>query len=413
MELIYFDNYSLTQLINDFYHVKSQHLLKNKESWDFVQIKLKNCKYGKKCYIHRRHMRNREKYDRKKKYRKKIYFNFFQSNDVVPYQELDNVHNFLLHTNRKQFNFANSNDMDNEVKNNDNIHDNINTNQCIHDNICDECDNVYVIEIVYRGRRFVTQVVLTEHDNSEVSEPKLQNYEFGYSFYHWNYYNNFKTFIKSPKYANLKKEMLSNKLYPLSQWQWTDTLIKAIKKINSTPGQKLRANDRGNKNVHMNVPKGLKISISHLMVILLYTNYDEPQFNFKKKGLRPQNKQDSIEVVKHNHSEISNFYRLLAETIMFFGDTTKPGDVFYHGLNCKLIFSQFYPKFNAPISTTTNPTVAADFCGNKGMLLVLKPDQSFPDMYFDCWCSDLNEEQEYLFCISEHLYIKDVRLRSD
>eukprot|EP01084_Bolivina_argentea_P270596 460157_1 len=149
--------------------------------------------------------------------------------------------------------------------------------------------------------------------------------------------------------------------------------------------------------------------MSHLMVLMLYTNCDELQCKFKKHGTRKLSSSESINNIKSRNIEIANWFRLLYEAVMVFGNDTTKNDLIYHGLNVTLLFDQFSPNFVTPISTTTCLTVAHRF-GENGIILALKPNGTREDVYFPVrWISTFPEEEEYLFVEATNLNIVDIR----
>ena len=406
-QLMLFEGYSLSQLLDDFHQIKTNHLEKNVKSWNCIKLKLGKCKFkDKDCFILKRHLRDRNKCDNDLTERRKLYGNNCDSDEVVTFQFLDQVHHYLMHWNWQKYEFpAKSFNDDNEEEEKKSVKDT--KDKPLRGN--DTKDRFINRVTLMRENRFVTNIDPTVN---------LQSFEFGESFYHWKFYKSRDNYIKPEKYKheNLKKEMLNNRLYPLGIYRWNDTLKKAIIRKYSEKGKKLVSIDCGDYNFNRGIPKNLPISIPHLMVILIYTNYDDPQREFKRKGMRMK-RNECITDLTNDHCEISNFYKLFNESILFYGKNMDNSLDLYHGISSdKLFFSQFHPKFNAPISTTDTVTIAESFCGqnNDGMILKLKSDETIYDKYFYCgWCSDLSHEKEYLFAQAHHLFIKDIKLNNN
>ena len=392
------EGYSLTQFVDDFNQIKINHLEKNVDSWKCIKQKLGSCKYidDDNCFMVQRHLRERHKYDNNTKQRKSLYGNNCDSKQVVPIQILDQVHHFIMHYKKHLFPiYKHQNDNDDKK-----------------DNTIIKSNNVK--QIRQRQNRFVT-------DTGTVNDMGyVESFEFGQLFHHWRFYKDRQSYIKPQQYRheNLKKEMLNNKLCQLGVYEWDDTLTKAITYKFGTQGRRLIAHDRGDYNRNRDVPRSLSISIAHLMVILIYTNYDNYQREFKKKGMRVKtsNNNCSMKNLVNDHCEIAHFYKLFTETVLFYGSKMNESKVLYHGINTdQLFFTQFHPKFNAPISTTDTVEIAKSFCGlnNNGMILELRADKCRFDEYFYCWCSDHNYEKEHLFAKAHYLFINDIKLNKD
>eukprot|EP01084_Bolivina_argentea_P270593 460153_1 len=122
------------------------------------------------------------------------------------------------------------------------------------------------------------------------------------------------------------------------------------------------------------------------------------------------NSNDSFNDIKSRNIKIANWFRLLYEVVIFFGDDTTIKDYKkYHGINTKLLFDEFSPNFKSPISTTTSLAVAQGF-GFGGIIVALHPNGSREDISFSVkWLSIHPEEEEYLFVEAFNLTIVDIR----
>ena len=118
-----------------------------------------------------------------------------------------------------------------------------------------------------------------------------------------------------PKYSNLKEEMLRNRVYNVSEFQWNDTLYKAIQIKMSYKGQSLLAINRGGTNNHYSIPCKMPISLSHIMVVLFYCNFDSLQRRFKQQ-CRPTHKKESRQSLNARNSEIGHWFSLLKEGML-------------------------------------------------------------------------------------------------
>ena len=140
---------------------------------------------------------------------------------------------------------------------------------------------------------------------------------------------------------------------------------------------------------------------------MVYTNETKLQYLFKKDGCRKKDVDEDIKELAMRNIEIGNWYKLLYESILFYGNDTKLSDTFYTGLNVKLLFDSFNPRFVCPFSTTVQWEIANTFSQDTGIILNLKPIiEGISDKYFDVsWLSDYPQEDErynnlFTFCFN-------------
>ena len=199
-----------------------------------------------------------------------------------------------------------------------------------------------------------TKSSLASRANTELNE-----YSFGATFKYWDHFSHKKVYCV-PKYKNLREEMLNNRVFTVSEFQWNDTLYKALQIKMSYKGKQLYAINRGGTNNHYSIPYKMPISLSHIMVVLFYCNFDSLQRKFKQQ-CRPTHKKESRQSLNERNSEIGHWFSLLKEVCWFYGQAMKPGDIFYHGINKRLLFTQFHARFRFPLSTTTSLKEASLF----------------------------------------------------
>jgi len=86
-----------------------------------------------------------------------------------------------------------------------------------------------------------------------------------------------------------------------------------------------------------------------------------------------------------------------------------PSNVFFTGLNVKLSFASFAPRFLCPFSTTISVDIANGFCDENGIILQMQPTVGSLDRYFNVeWISIYFHERERLFFRSFNLLIVDI-----
>merc|ERR1712228_210001 len=136
----------------------------------------------------------------------------------------------------------------------------------------------------------------------------------------------------------------------------------------------------------------------------------EMQYKLKKYGTRKSKKDQTLKELKKLNSEISHWYSLLFEAIMFYGSETTPNDIFYTGLNVQVLFDSFVPEFRAPFSTTIDHRIAEQFCKSAGVILKMQHGTGYPSHYFDVeWLSNFENERERLFFQVNNLRIIDIQ----
>ena len=382
------NQYSADILINDFHHIQ----LYNSSHYSLID----ECKNDKLCVINKYY--NREKGD--------SYFGYTQSFEVNIIATMIKFHVTYQHTmnaqttvNNKKFTTEILDGDDDDVDDGDDY---------------DECINIgSVTNKSTTSLRSLSINSLSREPTRSIIEtykPKMANFSFGKRFYYTDYFAKSEKYINKPKYKNLKIELLQNDIYRLNIENYLDYLQNAVHHSLCNFAKKLKCKHYGEDNDANEIPAGLTITISHLLSILLYTNHTELQYSFKKYGTRYSEKIKTLKRLKHENSKIGWWYIFLYQTVLFYGnDCNSKCDKFYHGLSCKLLFSSFNPRFNSPISTTTDITIAQSFAEN-GIILVLKPNQSTQDRYFDvCWISCYPQEKEKLFVAATDLFIFDIR----
>merc|ERR1712062_969422 len=150
-------------------------------------------------------------------------------------------------------------------------------------------------------------------------------------------------------------------------------------------------------------------SASHIFVLLMYCNETILQYKYKKFGCRKVNEEMTRKEFKAMNAEIGHWYQLLFEAITFFGTKVTPTNVFYTGLNVKLSFASFVPRFYCPFSTTISVDIANGFCDENGIILQMQPTVVSRDVCFNVeWLSVYFHERERLFFRAFDLLIVDI-----
>ena len=245
---------------------------------------------------------------------------------------------------------------------------------------------------------------------------KLPLFRFGYTVFSYLKHNEGgNSYIKSPKYKNLKAECLQNNIYPISRSVFVRILELARTLWRTEKGRSLKAMDNRDWNSRLEIPPHSPVSISHIFVLLMYCNYTELQYQYKKKGCREMTDIQSpddpkFEEMKRRNSEIGWWYRLIHDAVNLWGTKASKNEVFLTGLDRKMIFDDMVPHWNCPFSSTVSPLIAVNFATEKGIILQTTPLAISQDKYFNCeWLSDYPHERERLFVRARDLQIADIR----
>ena len=261
-----------------------------------------------------------------------------------------------------------------------------------------------------KNSKFLTKIVKKHLGGKRNDDDKLPPFQFGEQrWYFWKYFKNWNNYNVA-KHSNLKDECINNKIHSISLDRFMKMLAKAVLLRQSKKGRTLKATNQGGSNEKHEIPVNLPLSVSHIVVLLMYCNETDLQYKYKKYGTRKTSNKQADKEFKEMNSEIGVWYRLLYEVITFFGSRCSPKNVFFTGLNMRLSFASFAPIFNAPFSTTISVDVANRFCDGCGIILMLIPSTGSLDKYFDVeWLSDFWHEKERLFFNAFDLSIADIR----
>ena len=222
---------------------------------------------------------------------------------------------------------------------------------------------------------------------------KTEEYSAGYRFYYWPFYKgNDSKYVRvfgstndeNPgyvlsdwyvecKYGSFKEEILLNPKSGLSIRDWNETKTKAEMKLKAYRKNKnnrpLRCGvyDVQNGRVRWcddsfsnrwqplyDIKKGDEATISHLIALLIYTNYSRACYEFSA-SFRKLVWNETDKSLKKRHSSFAHQGRLLRELVECYGQEMAgcAVRVFYHGINCDLTFKSTNFKVYGPLSTTS------------------------------------------------------------
>eukprot|EP01084_Bolivina_argentea_P158295 275755_1 len=186
------------------------------------------------------------------------------------------------------------------------------------------------------------------------------------------------------KYKSLKEEMIDNTISTIhmSLDQYLNEYRKSQLHYDSQYRKRKYAYDN--------------ILLEHLLVLLIYCNYDQLQTEFSKT-YRENNGM--------NHNHFYHFGKLLQEAVIKHGVSIDIGEIkrFYHGVNRKLVPAQIVGDLGkgirifCPLSTSSSQAVAINFSdGNQGLVMTFG-GQSKAKYFSVDWLSDYAHEKEHLF----------------
>eukprot|EP01084_Bolivina_argentea_P064065 116860_1 len=217
----------------------------------------------------------------------------------------------------------------------------------------------------------------------------------GYKLGHW---------YIDPKYANFKKELLSNIICRLPSSSWNILRGKARILIKTYMVRQMKC-PRKDSAKYFDMEYNQSISVDHLVAMMIYCNFDELQRKFTET-FRHTSKNESINELKERHQNYCHLGRLLREIVEcfgmdfrgFFSVKQKVKNInLYHGVNDEFTFSSLNAFIAGPLSTTTDYYVAMRFCSQNdeglGMILNL-------DMHRHNWMMKINEGDEAMFKLS-------------
>eukprot|EP01084_Bolivina_argentea_P276006 470828_1 len=317
--------YSVSQLINDYIHVKEVYIdnIRYRDiAWKYLQFKINDC-FNQKIVklIKKRIFRDKTVVDCNDKLRAELYFGYTESSDIGTLQILDGIYLFIF----------------------------------------------YSMEVIFDNNldKDKLELFINNHQ-TEIMELKPNNYEEMYMKYGTNVYNNrlsyvnighkINNFIVNKQYKTLKQELFKNKIYKLSEFEWNDVLFKAklFKKTYKCINRNWKANDEGFLNDEYNIKVNQPISLTHLIVLLLYTNNNKLRQTFMSNICNYK-----------NCSETAHFQNILEECLQLFSQNTltnKINNIFYHSISVdtssQILLNDYVMNIKSPLSFTKHHTIA-------------------------------------------------------
>jgi len=198
------------------------------------------------------------------------------------------------------------------------------------------------------------------------------------------------------RYKSLKEELTENTVCRLSAFEYELLAQKAA--IYSETEHCSESVEAGVN--QFGIPLLAKMTMDHLMAVLLYTNHPKMKKALCLSMLRLDGESESS--LKCRHSHFYHFGKSLRESVSAFGVEAHKSEskLFYHGMprhdvlrRDDAIDSLF---ILVPFSTTSSLEMCHRDCvEDNGLMLAMK---GFVSKYFDCsWISDSHHEAERLF----------------
>ena len=213
------------------------------------------------------------------------------------------------------------------------------------------------------------------------------------------------------KFDNLKREVLEltdeNGNSLIAPSKFNKVVRKARSLLNSDKGRKIRSKpfggDGGDDPLHFGIAWGSAPEQEHMQALVLYCDFTKFCTELSK-SLRKNKASHGLKEVKEQNSNYFNICKRLREIVAYFGSdgtghmngaaVTGP---FYTGVNVVLNLSQFSIGLNVPTSTSRTKEIAANFAGEKGMLVVVgnqKGNSKQQPLFDASWISAYLEENE-------------------
>eukprot|EP01084_Bolivina_argentea_P047471 87482_1 len=331
-------------LYNDYVHIIDKHINNgdgDNENWKFLTKQLGICENDSSlCDIFKRHFRNKNISITSIKERNNKYFGFVESKYIALIQLFDQIHCHFTHCNPFCVENVCNSIFDVYIKGNkDNFNNNNNNNN-------EECKCKKQYDTNYSSNLCLHNKFIS-HINTKLGM------QFGTQFVYWKYFEKATNYCL-PRYKSLKSEVLNNNIYCINKYVWNDLLIKAKWiQMSYLCKKTMNAKDKGLENKKLNIKVGQLMSLSHIIVLLLMSNYIELRNKFVEFGCNYISMDETIENVKNRNREIGNFCKLLYECVLFYGKEMKQKQYFYYGIDHRLLFNSYHLSFKQPISTTS------------------------------------------------------------
>eukprot|EP01083_Nonionella_stella_P057751 151478_1 len=220
-------------------------------------------------------------------------------------------------------------------------------------------------------------------------------YNDGVEFWYWTNGKENKRYIAA-KHDNLKSELLHFTQMSMRIW---NNLSKECRLLMDVDHVK-QITSNGNNSEIYEINSGAAITLEHVLSIKLYTDFTSlckifcKAFRLKKIS---HNRYERIESLMTRMRKVTNWARLLMESVQSYGTLRVTKAKYYRGLDSEFIFPRFITRHNAPLSTTYDLNKATSFSGDRGMIMVLTMYDDYTAGFNTCKLSAFSNEKEVLF----------------
>ena len=210
------------------------------------------------------------------------------------------------------------------------------------------------------------------------------------------------------KYASIKQEIFEYKHLKINQYH-KEILPKVKVYHNTDYAKSIKAKGNGyldNIPPHYEIAGGSVISSSHIVAVILYTDYTRLSTDFSS-SFRKIHPFDTLKNIKQRNRNYWWMSKLLRETVEIFGECSSVLSdnplvgPFYSGISRVINISNYFLRLSGPTSSSIKVAVAIKFSGTDG--LILKLNNPTDDYHcsklrgFDCsFISQYKEEEERL-----------------
>ena len=256
----------------------------------------------------------------------------------------------------------------------------------------------------------------------------VSEYSFGigFRFYYWDSYkaidhqsqmrqhksniNDHRGYLEhelyiAAKYSSLKDEILNNSILSLPPYHLKISMTKTKQYLITYKARSIKFSGFASKNykLYYGILKNSPLKFSHLLSIILYTDWTDLSREFSK-SFRKLKKYESLMTVKKRNKEYANWSKNLRELIESYGNDgnrrNKETGPFYCGMSYPMVMPQFHIRLSAPTSTTKQYSVASRFSGSDGIIITLNNDTRMSRYltFWNCsWMSNYGAEDERVF----------------
>ena len=156
-----------------------------------------------------------------------------------------------------------------------------------------------------------------------------------------------------------------------------------------------------NDPLHYGISNRSPLRFSHLLALVLYSDWTELQCAFTKT-FRKTSQYESLSDLKARNREYHHWSKNIREAVEYYGsrgwmdDWDKKRNIswnrkkgpFYSGMSHKMVFPEIMIRLNGPCSSTKQIEVATRFAGDQGM--IIKLDNNSYRQSNNLRCFDMN-----------------------